>query len=359
MKHPCLAIFVPILWFAAAAGAQTQGGATLNGTVTDPSGASVPGTKVNISNTATGLSRSTSSNEAGLYTFSGLPVGTYQLSFEKQGFKSARLADIPLQVGAVATMDVKLEVGTAQESVSVEGAAPIVETTRSSSAATVTEKAVANLPVNGRNFIDFTLLTPGVVRDVRGSGDLSFAGQRGTVNSLLVDGADSNNLFFGQATGRTGFRPYAFSEDAVPEFQVNTVGYPAEIGRAGGGAINMVTSAKSPTRFLRPLPLPRARPSPLCKTSFSPSPRNTNTRGYQIIQTLSFNSGRHSFKAGADINLVKADNYFPGYFAGGYVFPSYVSGQDSGQLPARLRRKQYQRPHQPSERQRVRLLPAG
>src|SRR6185295_18732437 len=118
---------------------------------------------------------------------------------------------------------------------------PIVEATRSSTSTSVSARAVADLPVNGRNFIDFTTLTPGVIKDPTTSraGDLSFAGQKGPANSLLVDGADSNNLFFAQATGRTGFRPYAFSQDAVQEFQVNANSSPAEVGRAGGGAINV------------------------------------------------------------------------------------------------------------------------
>jgi len=86
-------------------------------------------------------------------------------------------------------------------------------------------------------------LTPGVVRDPRG-GDLSFGGQRGTSNALLIDGNDANNTFFQQSSGRTGVRnPYAFSQEAVAEFQVNTNGYAAEIGRAGGGVINVVTKS--------------------------------------------------------------------------------------------------------------------
>ena len=110
--------------------------------------------------------------------------------------------------------------------------------------ATVDEIAVQRLPVNGRNFIDFALLTPGVTRDTR-SGDLSFAGQRGTLNSLVVDGADSNNTFFGQASGRTGSgrAPYQFSQDAVKEFQVNSNSFSAEYGRAGGAVINVVTKS--------------------------------------------------------------------------------------------------------------------
>src|SRR5262249_51666133 len=104
--------------------------------------------------------------------------------------------------------------------------------------------SVAQLPVNGRNFLDFVLLSPGVTRDPR-TGDISFGGQRGTLNSLTVDGADDNNTFFGQAAGRTGSgrAPYQFSQDAVQEFQVNTNGYSAELGRAGGAVINAITKS--------------------------------------------------------------------------------------------------------------------
>src|SRR3954467_14516742 len=110
--------------------------------------------------------------------------------------------------------------------------------------AAISEVAIANLPVNGRNFIDFALLTPGVARDVR-TGDISFAGQRGTLNSLVVDGADNNNTFFGQSAGRTGSgrAPYQFSQDAVREFQVNSNSFSAEYGRAGGAVINVVTKS--------------------------------------------------------------------------------------------------------------------
>src|SRR5262249_42900565 len=121
--------------------------------------------------------------------------------------------------------------------------APIVETTRTQVSASVNERAVANLPANGRNFIDFVLLTPGVTLDRTRGGDISFAGQRGTLNSLQIDGADNNNTFFGQTLGRTGSgrAPYQFSQDAVQEFQVNSNGYSAEFGRAGGAVINVVT----------------------------------------------------------------------------------------------------------------------
>lgn len=224
--------------------AQSQiGEATLNGSVLDPSEAAIPNAKVSARQTATGLARTTESNADGLYTFSSLPVGSYDISVEANGFKTTKVYNVPLAVGAVATIDVRMEVGNASESVTVTSESPVVETTRSQTSTIVSSKAVSDLPINGRNFIDFTLLTPGVVRDVRGTGDLSFGGQRGPTNSLLIDGADANNLFFGQGTGRTGFRPSAFSLASVQEFQVNTNNFPAEVGRSGGGVVNVVTKS--------------------------------------------------------------------------------------------------------------------
>src|SRR5207245_10828005 len=89
------------------------------------------------------------------------------------------------------------------ETVTVTAATPSIESTKSEVSSVVNEKAIQNLPANGRNFIDFVLTTPGVVRDVR-LGDISFAGQRGTLNSIVIDGANNDNTFFGQALGRTG-----------------------------------------------------------------------------------------------------------------------------------------------------------
>src|SRR5207247_11316199 len=115
-----------------------------------------------------------------------------------------------------------------------------VETSRTSVSTSIYGLSIDCLRINGRNFQDFATLAPGVVRDPRG-GDLSVGGQRGTFNSLQVDGVDNNNTFFGQALGRGGVRPpYQFSEESVQEFQVNQNGFSAEFGRAGGAVINVV-----------------------------------------------------------------------------------------------------------------------
>src|SRR5262245_42287840 len=238
-------VFVGILLVTSAAFAQQIGGGTVNGTVTDPSGAAIANAKVTATQTATGVARTTQSSGAGVYSLSSLPPGVYDVQIEASGFKTAKLPVVDLGVGGVATLDVKMEVGGIEESVSVTAAAPVVETTRSQTSTLVDDRAVAELPINGRNFLDFTLLTPGVSRDLSRFGDISFGGQRGTTNSLLVDGSDANNVFFGQSTGRsgTGRNPYSFSQDAVQEFQVSSNGYAAEVGRASGGVINVITKS--------------------------------------------------------------------------------------------------------------------
>lgn len=260
------------------------GGATLNGTVTDSTGAAIPNANVTVSSTSTALKRSTQTSAAGLYSFTGLPVSTYDLSVDCQGFKTAKRTAINLSIGAVATVDVALEIGSAQETVSVTAEVPVVETTRSQTSTTVTTQQVRDLPINGRNFLDFTVLTPGVVRDPTRSGDLSFGGQRGTSNSIVVDGADSNNVFFGQSTGRsgTGRNPYSFSQDAVQEFQVNTNTYNAEIGRAGGGVINVVT--KSGTNDFHGTAFEFFRDKALNANSWENNRNNRPKRAYHFNQ---------------------------------------------------------------------------
>ena len=238
LSYLCLVVF------SACACAQSEaGGATLTGTVTDQTGAAIVGAKVTATNAQTGFVRATQTNEVGLYNLVRLPVGTYGLLVESSGFRAAKKSYIRLAVGAIAALDVRLEIGSTQEAVTVTAEVPVVESTRSQTSTVVDARAVSDLPIKGRNFLEFALLTPAVTVDPRG-GDISFGGQRGTANSLLVDGGDSNNLFFGQSSGRAGTRnPYSFSQDAVQEFQVKTSGYEAETGRAGGGVINVVTKS--------------------------------------------------------------------------------------------------------------------
>ena len=237
-------LVVCLMFLALAGGAFAQvSQGTLSGTTTDPSGAMLTDSKITATNTATGETFNTTSNADGLFVFPLLPVGPYKVAATHDGFNTLA-QNVQITVGAKIDLKMSLPLATGVQTVQVNAEAPVVETTRTSESDTVGDRQIANLPTNGRNFLDFTLLTPGVVRDVRG-GDLSFAGQRGTLNSLTVDGTDNNNTFFGQTLGRTGSgrAPYQFSQDAVQEFQVNTNGYSAELGRAGGAVINVVTKS--------------------------------------------------------------------------------------------------------------------
>jgi len=217
---------------------------SIQGTVVDQSGAVLPGVTVTVTNASTGVNRSAVTDGTGTFRAELLPVGVYPVAAELAGFTAPKAESVTVTVGATLTLRVEMRVANLAENVTVSAAAPVIETTRSQVSTTVGENAIQNLPVNGRNFIDFALLTPGVTRDVR-TGDISFAGQRGTLNSLVIDGADSNNTFFGQTLGRTGSgrAPYQFSQDAVQEFQVNSNAYSAEYGRAGGAVINVVTKS--------------------------------------------------------------------------------------------------------------------
>ncbi|HET7694762.1 MAG TPA: carboxypeptidase regulatory-like domain-containing protein [Vicinamibacterales bacterium] len=217
---------------------------SIEGLVVDQSAAALPGVSITIKESATGVQREAVTDSYGLFRMPNLPVGVYAVSAALAGFATRTHNDVRLTVGQTITLRIEMSVAGVAETVNVLAETPVLETTRSNVSSTVDEVAVQNLPVNGRNFIDFALLTPGVTRDVR-TGDISFAGQRGTLNSLVVDGADNNNTFFGQSAGRTGSgrAPYQFSQDAVKEFQVNSNSFSAEFGRAGGAVINVVTKS--------------------------------------------------------------------------------------------------------------------
>src|SRR5262249_11922633 len=225
-----LSVFLPFVL-----GAQQALTGTITGTVVDASEAAVPNAAITARNLNTGLERGASSGEQGLYSIPLLPVGDYEVTAKAQGFNDAKLGPVRVGVGQMITADLRLTVGAITEAVTVTSQVAAIETTRASVANTVDANQVANLGLNGRDWQQFILLTPGVTQDVR-TGDLSFGGQRGTLNNLTVDGSDNFNNFYGQSLGRTGTgrAPYQFSVDGVEEFQVNSSSFAPEFGRAGG-----------------------------------------------------------------------------------------------------------------------------
>lgn len=214
----------------------------IEGRVLDQNDAAIPNATVTAINQATGLEKTASADDEGNFRLILLPPGSYVVRATAANFAQYELQNVPVTVGGKTPLDINLSVGGVKTEIRIADELPVVETTRTSVSSTVNQRAVENLPVNGRNYLDFATLTPGVVRDPTRDGDLSVGGQKGTLNNLQVDGADNNNTFFGQAFGRTGVRPpYQFSEESVQEFQVNQNGFSAEFGRAGGAVINVVT----------------------------------------------------------------------------------------------------------------------
>ncbi|HEX8187647.1 MAG TPA: TonB-dependent receptor [Pyrinomonadaceae bacterium] len=215
----------------------------IEGRVLDPNGAVVPNVTVTARNRATGFERTADTDGEGNFRIVLLPPGAYSVGTAAGGFKKVEAGPVEVTVGSKTSLDLNLSPAGVADELIVMAEPPTVETTRTSVSTTINERSIQNLPINGRNFQDFATLSPGVIRDPRG-GDLSVGGQRGTLNSLQVDGVDNNNTFFGQALGRGGVRPpYQFSEESVQEFQVNQNGFSAEFGRAGGAVINVVTKS--------------------------------------------------------------------------------------------------------------------
>ncbi len=246
MSRIC-ALIASVLLATSIAFAQSQATTgNIEGRVVDPNGAAVPGVTVTATNQGTALAKSADTDSESIYRILLLPPGKYKVTTgSTKGFAAATFENVEvITVGGRTPLDIKLSIGSANIIIDVATEGQIVETTRTAVSSTVNERAIQNLPVNGRNYLDFATLTPGVVRDPTRQGDLAVGGQKGTFNSLQVDGADNNNTFFGQSFGRTGTRPpYQFSEESVQEFQVNQNGFSAEFGRAGGAIINVVTKS--------------------------------------------------------------------------------------------------------------------
>jgi hypothetical protein len=239
-------VFIPLTILSLRA--QDSATGSLRGTVVDFTGSRVPQASIVVVSAATGARHSATSDAEGHFAIE-LPPGDYSARTVAQGMSPQVTPQLHIDVGGVTELEFRLNIAGAHEQVTVSAAPALVETQPSAVSTLLDERALNDIPLNGRRFSDLALFSPGVTQDPRSlnsstNGDLSFGGIRGFQNSFLVDGGDYNNAFFAQATGR--YRaPYVLSTDTVQEFRVSSNSYGAEQGRAGGAVVNVVTKSGS------------------------------------------------------------------------------------------------------------------
>jgi hypothetical protein len=247
-----LSVFVLAISLLSAGRAHAQvSGATLIGTVKDPSGAIIPQAQVAITDVATGVTRNVTTGSAGLYTAPNLLPGTYEVKVTAPGFSTEVRTGITLTVGAQQVLDIAMQVGQVNQTVEVAGEAPVLQLTSSTLSAEVNATTVRELPLNGRSWVDLGSLQPGVSqpntqvpltttgRGQRGFGtQVSITGTRPDQNLYRLDGIQindyANNAPSGVGGGTTGV-------DAIQEFTVLTGNAPAQYGRSSGGIFNAIT----------------------------------------------------------------------------------------------------------------------
>lgn len=242
-RHVALGTLLLIQLNAASAHAQTSRvGAALTGTVSDSSGAVIPGAKVSVRNPLTNYARTVTTDEQGFYRAEALNVGTYEVHVEQAGFAPYRHAAVQVSLGQTVRLDIVLAPALASAEVTVNAQPSVLDTTQTSVVSSVDQERIEELPVQDRNYLDFALLSPGVSRSPATSSvggapltaGFTFGGLRARSNNVSIDGLDNNDEYTGSS--RTELSP-----EIVSEFQVVNNGLSAESGGASGGSINVIT----------------------------------------------------------------------------------------------------------------------
>lgn len=293
---------------AGAALAQAQASsADLNGTVTDPSGAVVPGATVTARDTATGITRTVTTDESGEYKFIGLPPNDYEITAEARTFKKTIIPSVKLTVGQNAELTIRLEAGAEGATVTVTGEdVELVETTRTTVSNTIDQQRIENLPINERSATGFALTISTVGRDngrpigPAPTSGLNIGGQRGRSTLVQVDGADftDNSINASRTT---------VSQEAVQEYQVATNSYAPEFGRATGGIVNVVTKRGTNDYhgnvfgFIRDKSIQARNPFAPFKTAFTRTQFGGTLGG--PLPFLNFGDGGPQYVSGKDKNF--------------------------------------------------------
>ncbi len=216
--------------------------ATITGVVADPSGAAIAGAGVRATNLATSLAYNTSSNEAGVYVITALPIGRYDVEISSEGFQTVRRPGVTLNSGTRARIDVAMTLGQVTEIIEVTGEVPLLEAETSSLNQVIENKTITQMPLNGRNYQELAMLSAGVLPNRTQNfveDAFSVNGARHDQNVFTLDGADNNNYFTGVVVASNQVvKP---SIDAIQEFKMETHNYGAEFGRGGGAVVQVTT----------------------------------------------------------------------------------------------------------------------
>jgi outer membrane receptor protein involved in Fe transport len=222
--------------------------ADILGKITDSSGASMPQTQITITNLGTSEARTATSDDNGDYVVTLLPVGHYSVKIERSGFKVWTVEDVAVSAGDRLRLDATLQVGTVQQTIEVTAQSPALQTDTSTTGTLVDDRAVQDLPTNGRNFVTLVQLAAGAADstvgfsggtatdDRRLTSQVQVNGQFAFDNNFMIDGMDDNERFIGTVTVKP-------SIESIQEMKVTTTVYSADLGRTAGGVINMITKS--------------------------------------------------------------------------------------------------------------------
>jgi hypothetical protein len=233
----CLAV----LSLSTFAMAQSTTTGAIGGVVQNPNKEVVAGASVTAKNTGTNKEDTATTDDSGRFKIANLSPGTYSVTVDSSGFSKATAESVVVEVGRETSLEVGLQVGQVTGVVDVTAEAPVINTTQQDFSSNINQTSISELPINGRRWSNFALLTPGAVPDGT-FGLISFRGISGLLNNNTIDGGDNNQAFFAEERGRTRIS-YSISQSAIREFQVNTSSYSAEYGRSAGGVVNAVTKS--------------------------------------------------------------------------------------------------------------------
>ena len=236
MKLVTIALLATVLLLLLTSSPAQDATGRIIGTVSDTTGAVIPNVQVTVIDVATQVSRKTTSNQDGYYQVLALPIGTYKVTAEHEGFRTFASDENKLQINQALRLDVKLEVGAVEQTVEVGSQAAPVETVNATLGQSVTGRTLTNMPLNGRDTLDLALLQPGITEsndDNGAAGNFSIAGGRTDSVTYLLDGGQNNDLL----DNSNLLDP---NPDAIAEFRLLTSNYTAEYGRNGGGIISEV-----------------------------------------------------------------------------------------------------------------------